>query len=114
MRITRRSFLFGGASTVALLGFPYGRLGAAPPPPVVDPAIASTTSAVEAISKLVSTRGIIGLDLGDVRTVIHAGGRAYYGEGAASGPDRARIAAERALTDLRRSLSAVRSAPSTV
>ena len=114
MRITRRSFLSGGVSTIALLGFPYGGLGAAPPPPVSDPAIASTTSAVEAISKLVSRRGLIGLDLGDIRTVLGGGGRAYYGEGAASGPDRARIAAGEALTNLRRSFSAARSVGATV
>jgi hypothetical protein len=108
MRITRRSFLLCGASTAALLGFPFDRARAAPPPPLFDPAIASATTSIEAISKLVSQRGLIGLDFGDVRTVLHGGGRAVFGEGAATGPDRARVAAERALTDLRRSLAAAR------
>ena len=105
MRITRRSFLLCGASTAALLGFPFDRARAAPPPPLFDPAIASASTSIEAISKLVSQ---IGLDFGDVRTVLHGGGRAVFGEGAATGPDRARVAAERALTDLRRSLAAAR------
>jgi hypothetical protein len=109
MRITRRTFLLGSASTAALLGFPYRRLGAAAPPPLYDPALASVTGAVEAISKLVSTRGIIGLDLSDIQSVLEGGGCAYYGEGAASGPDRARVAAGEALTDLQRSLSAATS-----
>lgn len=107
MRITRRSFLLGGASIFAL-GIPYGRIPATPPLPVFDPAIASATNSIEAISKLVSQRGIIGLDFNDLRTVIQGGGYAVFGEGAATGQDRARVAAELALSDLRRSLSAVR------
>lgn len=70
--------------------------------------MASATSAVEAISKLVSQRGLIGLDFGDIETVLRDGGRAVFGEGTATGPDRARVAAERALSDLRRSLVAQR------
>ncbi|MET4702296.1 hypothetical protein ABIE65_005351 [Constrictibacter sp. MBR-5] len=114
MRITRRSFLLGSASTAALLWLPYHRLGAAAPPPLYDPALASATGAVEAISKLVSARGIIGLDFGDVRTVLNDGRGAYYGEGSATGQDRARVAAERALSDMRRSLAAARSFGATV
>ena len=106
MPLSRRSFLFGGVSTAALLAMPmrYG-MAAALPRRAYDPALASAADAVEAISKLVTQRGIIGLDFGDVRTVLDDGGWAVFGEGSATGPDRAKLAAERAISQLRCSIT---------
>lgn len=101
----------GGVSAVALTGLPLARTVASASSPALlyDPALAAMAGAIAVTSELLTKRGVIGLDLSDIGTVFHAGGRAYYGEGAASGPDRARTAAEEALTNLRRSFSAARS-----
>jgi len=101
---------------VALTGLPLARTVASAPSPALlyDPALAAMAGAVAVTSELLTKRGIIGLDLSDIRNVLGGGGRAYYGEGAASGPDRARTAAERALVDLRRTLSAARSVGATI
>lgn len=116
MQISRRSFLLGGVSAMALTGLPLARTVLSAPPPALlhDPALAAMAGAIAATSGLLTKRGLIGLDLSDIGTVFHAGGRAYYGEGAGSGPDRARIAAEEALTNLRRSFSAARSVGATI
>jgi hypothetical protein len=116
MQISRRTLILGGVSAVALTGLPLARTVASAPPPTLlyDPALVTMAGAIAVTSDLLTKRGLIGLDFGDVRTVLGGGGRAYYGEGAASGQDRARVAADRALKDLRRSLSAAGSVSGTV
>lgn len=107
--LSRRSFLAGGVSTAALLALPMRyEMAAALPRRTPDPALASAADAVQATSKLVTQRGIIGLDFGDVRTVLDDGGWAVFGEGSATGPDRARLAAEQAISELRRSAASLR------
>ncbi|BBK31886.1 hypothetical protein STHU_25200 [Allostella humosa] len=62
---------------------------------------AAIVSVVLSITDLLTTRGMICLDLADISSVLRAGGPAVWGQGEASGPDRARRAAEGALLDLR-------------
>jgi cell division protein FtsZ len=52
---------------------------------------------VQGICDLITTPGLINLDFADVRTVMQEAGAALMGIGYATGPDRAREAAERAL-----------------
>ena len=52
---------------------------------------------VQGICDLITTPGLINLDFADVRTVMQDAGAALMGIGYATGPDRAREAAERAL-----------------
>jgi len=52
---------------------------------------------VQGICDLITTPGLINLDFADVRTVMQDAGSALMGIGFATGPDRAREAAERAL-----------------
>jgi cell division protein FtsZ len=52
---------------------------------------------VQGICDLITTPGLINLDFADVRTVMHDAGSALMGIGYATGPNRAREAAERAL-----------------
>jgi cell division protein FtsZ len=52
---------------------------------------------VQGICDLITTPGLINLDFADVRTVMQNAGSALMGIGYATGPDRAREAAERAL-----------------
>ncbi len=52
---------------------------------------------VQGITDLITTPGLINLDFADVRTVMQDAGSALMGIGYATGPDRAREAAERAL-----------------
>jgi cell division protein FtsZ len=52
---------------------------------------------VQGICDLITTPGLINLDFADVRTVMQDAGTALMGIGYATGPDRAREAAERAL-----------------
>ena len=52
---------------------------------------------VQGICDLITTPGLINLDFADVRTVMQDAGSALMGIGYATGPDRAREAAERAL-----------------
>lgn len=49
------------------------------------------------ISEIIKTPGLIGLDFEDLRTVMSARGTAMMGSAIASGPDRARLAAEQAV-----------------
>ncbi|MEN6522878.1 MAG: cell division protein FtsZ [Anaerolineaceae bacterium] len=53
---------------------------------------------VQGISELISTSGLVNLDFADVRTIMAEGGAALMAVGRASGEDRARIAAESAIT----------------
>jgi cell division protein FtsZ len=52
---------------------------------------------VQGICDLITTPGLINLDFADVRTVMQDAGSALMGIGYATGPDRAREAAERAI-----------------
>ena len=53
--------------------------------------------AVGGIAEVINVPGLINVDFADVRTVMSENGMAMMGSAIASGPDRARIAAERAI-----------------
>ncbi len=53
--------------------------------------------ATQGIAELITRPGMINVDFADVRTVMSEQGRAMMGSGKASGPDRARAAAEAAI-----------------
>ena len=53
---------------------------------------------VQGISELITVPGLINLDFADVRTIMWEGGAALMAVGRASGEDRARIAAEQAIS----------------
>jgi cell division protein FtsZ len=53
---------------------------------------------IQGISELITIPGLINLDFADVRTIMSEGGAALMAVGTASGEDRARIAAEQAIT----------------
>lgn len=54
-------------------------------------------NAVGGIAEIINVRGDVGTDFEDVRTVMAENGKAMMGSAIASGPDRARIAAEQAV-----------------
>jgi cell division protein FtsZ len=54
--------------------------------------------AVQGIAELITRPGLINVDFADVRTVMSEMGMAMMGSGAARGQDRARIAAEAAIS----------------
>lgn len=53
---------------------------------------------IQGISELITVPGLINLDFADVRTIMSEGGAALMAVGNASGEDRARMAAEQAIT----------------
>jgi cell division protein FtsZ len=53
---------------------------------------------IQGISELITIPGLINLDFADVRTIMSEGGAALMAVGSASGEDRARVAAEQAIT----------------
>ena len=53
---------------------------------------------IQGISELITIPGLINLDFADVRTIMSEGGAALMAVGKASGEDRARVAAEQAIT----------------
>ena len=53
---------------------------------------------IQGISELITIPGLINLDFADVRTIMSEGGAALMAVGNASGEDRARVAAEQAIT----------------
>ena len=53
--------------------------------------------AVAGIAEVINVPGLINVDFADVRTVMSENGMAMMGSAIASGPDRARVAAERAI-----------------
>lgn len=53
---------------------------------------------IQGISELITVPGLINLDFADVRTIMSVGGAALMAVGTASGEDRARIAAEQAIS----------------
>jgi cell division protein FtsZ len=53
---------------------------------------------IQGISELITVPGLINLDFADVRAIMSEGGAALMAVGKASGEDRARIAAEQAIT----------------
>ena len=53
---------------------------------------------VQGISELITVPGLINLDFADVRTIMSEGGAALMAVGSASGEDRARMAAEQAIS----------------
>lgn len=53
---------------------------------------------IQGISELITIPGLINLDFADVRTIMSEGGAALMAVGSASGEDRARVAAEHAIT----------------
>jgi cell division protein FtsZ len=54
--------------------------------------------AVQGIAELITRPGLINVDFADVRTVMSEMGMAMMGSGGATGPDRARLAAEAAIS----------------
>ncbi len=56
------------------------------------------SGAVRGISDIIMCPGLINVDFADVKTVMSEKGTAMMGTGSASGPDRARIAAEQAVS----------------
>lgn len=99
METSRRSFLLGSVSMAALVaaGWPLVRPGHPP----ADPSLDAMTRAVRAIMDLINRPGLIGLDFCDIDAVVlRGGGRGVCGIGEASGPNRARLAAERALAEV--------------
>lgn len=94
-------------AALAAAGWPLARSGTIPAPPLPDalyePGTGAMAAAVRAIVSLMNRPGLIGLDFCDIDAVVlRGGGRGVHGVGEASGPDRARLAAERALADVRR------------
>ena len=53
---------------------------------------------IQGISELITVPGLINLDFADVRTIMSEGGAALMAVGQASGEDRARLAAEQAIS----------------
>ncbi|HTX92933.1 MAG TPA: cell division protein FtsZ [Anaerolineales bacterium] len=53
---------------------------------------------IQGISELITVPGLINLDFADVRTIMSEGGAALMSVGRASGEDRARVAAEQAIS----------------
>lgn len=53
---------------------------------------------IQGISELITVPGLINLDFADVRTIMSEGGAALMAVGCASGEDRARVAAEQAIS----------------
>jgi len=53
---------------------------------------------IQGISELITVPGLINLDFADVRTIMSEGGAALMAVGSASGEDRARVAAEQAIS----------------
>jgi cell division protein FtsZ len=53
---------------------------------------------IQGISELITVPGLINLDFADVRTIMREGGAALMAVGKASGEDRARVAAEQAIS----------------
>ncbi len=53
---------------------------------------------IQGISELITVPGLINLDFADVRTIMSEGGAALMAVGTASGEDRARVAAEQAIS----------------
>jgi cell division protein FtsZ len=53
---------------------------------------------IQGISELITIPGLINLDFADVRTIMSEGGAALMAVGSATGEDRARVAAEQAIT----------------
>jgi cell division protein FtsZ len=53
---------------------------------------------IQGISELITIPGLINLDFADVRTIMSEGGAALMAVGRANGEDRARVAAEQAIT----------------
>lgn len=54
--------------------------------------------AVQSISDIITQHGVVNVDFADVRTIMQSAGNALMGAGMASGQNRARIAAEKAVT----------------
>ena len=70
-----------------------------------DPALNEIAAVIRATTSLVTNEpNLIGFDFADLRAALIDGGRAVFGEGEASGPDRALKAAEAAIADIRRQL----------
>lgn len=55
-------------------------------------------SSVKSICELISTESYVNLDFADVTTVLKGSGDAHIGIGTATGPDKARLAAEQAIS----------------
>jgi cell division protein FtsZ len=70
-----------------------------------DPAHDRIAAIVKALSELVTQPPtLIGFDFADLRDALHDKGRAVFGQGEASGENRAIRAAELALADIRQQL----------
>ena len=68
-----------------------------------DPAHDRIAAVIKAVSDLVTQPPtLIGFDFADARAALHDKGRAVFGQGEASGENRAVRAAELALADIRR------------
>ena len=54
---------------------------------------------IQCISELITSSGLVNRDFNDVRTIMSMGGAAFFAVGEGSGEERARIAAENAITN---------------
>jgi hypothetical protein len=72
--------------------------------PVPDPWL----QAVQPIAQLLTQVGLVCVDLSDLKSVLSDGGMAVMGVGEASGPDRARFAADAAILDLKSQLAGLK------
>lgn len=73
-----------------------------------DPALDRMAEVVRAVVGIMQQSNMPAVDLADERAILDDGGRAAFGVGEASGPDRARQAAMRAVLDLNRNGGAFR------
>ena len=74
-----------------------------------DPAHDRMAAIIKAVSELVTQPPtVIGFDFADLRAALHDKGRAVFGQGEASGENRAVRAAELALADIKRQLRPAR------
>ncbi len=70
-----------------------------------DTALDEIAAVIRATTSLVTNEpNLVGFDFADLRTALHQGGNAVFGQGEAAGPDRATRAAEAAIADLKRKL----------
>lgn len=72
-----------------------------------DPAMARMAQIVGAMTEMMNLGNMPAVDLADMRVLLGDGGIAYSGVGEAAGPERARLAVERAVKDLMRQIPSI-------
>ena len=66
--------------------------------------------AIAGVIGLLTLQGLVCVDFQDLEIVLRGGGVATFGVGEAEGPDRAKVAAERAMSDLKQRLKLLKKA----